>query len=297
MASYAGPYQGTSLFKSFTKTWHTQSYPEILPSRPELSAAGKVVFIAGGGSGIGKATAIAFAQAGAKVVAIFGRRVGNLEVATEEISNANTSGTTSVIMESVDISQRPALETAFANARKKAGESAVDIFVNSAGSLKPPEPLATYGEEELRESIEGNLIGTFNVVQAVVPLLAPKAKILNITSAIGHLNPVPGFWVYASLKTAVVKMFDFLQAEHPDLCVFNVQPGIVATELNEVSGIPPQDDVTLPAHFNVWIASPEAEFLKGKYVWANWDVGELKALAEEVKNSMLLRICLNGVPM
>jgi hypothetical protein len=55
--------------------------------------------------------------------------------------------------------------------------------------------------------------------------------------------------------------------------------------------------VNLPAHFNVWIASPEAEFLKGKFVWANWDVDELKALAEKVEESMLLRICLNGVPM
>jgi hypothetical protein len=52
----------------------------------------------------------------------------------------------------------------------------------------------------------------------------------------------------------------------------------------------------LPAHFYVWIASPEAEFLKGKFVWANWDVAELKALASEIEKSMLLRVCLNGVP-
>lgn len=55
--------------------------------------------------------------------------------------------------------------------------------------------------------------------------------------------------------------------------------------------------VTLPAHFHVWIASPEAEFLKGRFVWANWDVNELISLAQEIKESMLLRVCLNGVPM
>ncbi len=55
--------------------------------------------------------------------------------------------------------------------------------------------------------------------------------------------------------------------------------------------------VALPAHFNVWIASSEAEFLKGKFVWANWDVDELKALAKEVQESMFLRVDLNGVPM
>ena len=121
MVSYDGPHRGNEMFKSFTRTWHSQSYPEISPSRPELSAAGKFVFITGGGSGIGKATAIAFAQAGAKAIAIFGRRVGNLQLAAEEIRKANPAGTTTIITESVDISQRSALETAFASARNKAG--------------------------------------------------------------------------------------------------------------------------------------------------------------------------------
>ena len=55
--------------------------------------------------------------------------------------------------------------------------------------------------------------------------------------------------------------------------------------------------VQLPAHFHVWLASLEAEFLKGKLVWVNWDVDELKARAEEIKNSLLLKVLLNGVPI
>jgi NAD(P)-dependent dehydrogenase (short-subunit alcohol dehydrogenase family) len=54
------------------------------------------------------------------------------------------------------------------------------------------------------------LIGSFNVVQAVVPLLAPKAKILNISLGIAHINLLPRFWAYALLKLAIVKMFNFL---------------------------------------------------------------------------------------
>lgn len=38
----------------------------------------------------------------------------------------------------------------------------------------------------------------------------------------------------------------------------------------------------LPGHFLIWLASPEAEFLKGKYVWVNWDVDELKAREKEI---------------
>ncbi|KAL7917674.1 hypothetical protein ACQKWADRAFT_317164 [Trichoderma austrokoningii] len=268
-----------------------------MPCRPELSASGKIVFITGGGSGIGKATAIAFAEAGARVIAIFGRRIEKLQLAAEEISRANPQGTTTVVIEGADVSQRQALETAFASALQKADGGKIDIFVNNAGFLNPPTPLANHSEKEMRDSIEGNIIGSFNAIQAMVPLLAPKAKVLNISSGIAHIDPLPGFWPYASFKLAIVKMFDFLQAEHPKLSVFNVQPGVVATDLSEVSGFPGQDDVALSACFHVWLASPEAEFLKGRFVWVNWDVDELKAHAKEIEESMLLRVVLNGVPM
>jgi hypothetical protein len=55
--------------------------------------------------------------------------------------------------------------------------------------------------------------------------------------------------------------------------------------------------VELPAHFLVWVASDEAAFLRNKFVWANWDVEELKARAEDIQTSSLLRVSLNGVDM
>ena len=56
------------------------------------------------------------------------------------------------------------------------------------------------------------------------------------------------------------------------------------------------DLVSLPASFNVWLASPEARFLKGKFLWANWDVDELKAQAKEIEASTQLSIGLGGWP-
>jgi hypothetical protein len=46
----------------------------------------------------------------------------------------------------------------------------------------------------------------------------------------------------------------------------------------------------------VWLASPEAAFLKGKYIWANWDVQEMKARADEIAGSDLLTMKLSGWP-
>jgi hypothetical protein len=54
--------------------------------------------------------------------------------------------------------------------------------------------------------------------------------------------------------------------------------------------------VSLPAAFHVWLTSPEARFLKGKYLWANWDVDELKAKAKEIESGSFLNIGLVGWP-
>ncbi|KAL4950004.1 hypothetical protein BDW69DRAFT_187763 [Aspergillus filifer] len=45
----------------------------------------------------------------------------------------------------------------------------------------------------------------------------------------------------------------------------------------------PLDSVDLPADFALWLVSEEAAFLNGRYVWANWDVEELKAKGSEIQ--------------
>lgn len=54
--------------------------------------------------------------------------------------------------------------------------------------------------------------------------------------------------------------------------------------------------VQLPANFLVWLSQPKAKFLHGKLVWANWDVEELEARAEEIKSSQILTIGCEGWP-
>ena len=55
--------------------------------------------------------------------------------------------------------------------------------------------------------------------------------------------------------------------------------------------------VELPANFMVWLASPEGTFLKGRFLWSNWDVDELKAKKEELAgNEAMLTLGLLGWP-
>jgi hypothetical protein len=54
--------------------------------------------------------------------------------------------------------------------------------------------------------------------------------------------------------------------------------------------------VSLPATFAVWAASKEAKFLNGKFVWAHWDVDELKSKAKEIESTDKFTLGLIGWP-
>ena len=54
--------------------------------------------------------------------------------------------------------------------------------------------------------------------------------------------------------------------------------------------------VQLPASFVVWAVSPEAKFLNGKFVWAHWDVDELKTMATQIESTDKFTLGLLGWP-
>uniref|UniRef100_A0A4E9DU38 Cupin type-2 domain-containing protein n=1 Tax=Gibberella zeae TaxID=5518 RepID=A0A4E9DU38_GIBZA len=282
---------------SFTKTWHSKPYATIDPTRPELNAAGKFVAITGGGTGIGKSMAVAFAQAGASTVAILGRRLDKLEAAVNDIAQAS-GGKTKVIFETSDISKRDSVDTAVKNLVNKAGGANVDVLICNAGYCPTPGTLLGSEENDFRQGLDLNIMGAFNTLQAFAPVLATNAYVFNTSSGSAHVKPVPTIWAYATAKLAAIKIFEYFQMENPELHVVQIQPGVIMTEMTEGAGVvdAAPDDPALAGQLSVWLTSPEAKFLKGKYVWANWDVDELKARAEEIQNSpTLLKLCLDGV--
>jgi NAD(P)-dependent dehydrogenase (short-subunit alcohol dehydrogenase family) len=105
---------------------------------------------------------------------------------------------------------------------------------------------------------------------------------------------------YASSKFAASRFFEHVAGEYPDIRVHNVHPGVIETAMEAKSRAAgyefPLDKADLPANFIVWTASPEAEFTRGKFLWVNWDVDEIKTKKEEFQDPSFLALGLVGWP-
>lgn len=128
------------------------------------------------------------------------------------------------------------------------------------------------------------------------------ASIVALTTGTTALPAValPGLSAYMASKLAQTKIIEFLAAENPNIFAVTLHPGMVETDIFTKSGAKaealPMDKVQLPAHFTVWLASPEAAFLNGRTVWANWDVEELKKGTGAIQSGQLLTSGINGWP-
>ncbi|KAI2629817.1 putative short-chain dehydrogenase [Hypoxylon sp. NC1633] len=291
---------------NYTKTQHTKLYAAISPSLPQLSAAHKSVLVVGGASGIGKAAAQAFLAAGCRRLALVGRRADALASAAAELRAAYPGAR--VVTAVADVVDAGATEAAFQAAREAFG-GGIDVVINAAGFQPPLTPLAAADLDSEEESawwrgFETNVRGAATVARCFATHAAREGAVLLYLGTAGALFPAGALPMsgYAASKLAAVKVMEYFGAENPGLRVVSVHPGVVtATEGGRKmvleSGMEwPSDDIDLPAHFLVWAASKEAEFLKNKFVFAGWDVEELKARKDEIAQSAELLLGLNGFP-
>lgn len=222
-------------FHYYTDVVHHEPYERISPSKPAHSAREKNVVVTGGGTGIGKAIAISFAQAGARSISILGRREDRLKAAVAEIFNASTDSASNVIYESVDLMKREQVDAALASIVSKVGK--LDILVSNAAGLPYWGPLLGHDAEEFMRGFELNVLSGYNAVQAFVPLAVARPTIINISTALAHMAPMQDSSGYGITKAAQLKMMDYFAAENPHLHLVNVQPGGVDTELSAQAGI------------------------------------------------------------
>ncbi|KAF9031103.1 NAD(P)-binding protein [Hymenopellis radicata] len=262
-------------FPSPTQRWHTKAQPSTSPTRPELSAKGN--------TGIGGETARYFAEAGASRIALLGRREQPLLDNKAFIENKFPG--VAVFTISTDVTKKSDVDAAFS---QFAADGKINVLVHSAAAVGPKETVADVDGEKYLETIQINVAGSLWVAKAFLRHAAPDAVAIAMNSWGAHLSLNDAFASYCVAKLAVYRLWD--------------TPGVVLTEMNlSVGGAESfkdvkTDEVSLPASFNVWLASPEARFLKGKFLWCNWDVDELKAQAKEIEAGTKLNIGLVGWP-
>lgn len=113
--------------------WHNDTYEAINPTRPELSQAGKVIVITGGGSGLGRDIAEAYALAGATTIHVIGRTIQTLEETKSLIESKYPKA--QVAAHVADISDRDAT----IKAAKAIGNW--NVLVGNAGYLPTAKPI------------------------------------------------------------------------------------------------------------------------------------------------------------
>ena len=197
---------------------------------PTATMAGKVVLITGGRSGIGRALAIAFAQAGADV-AICSRtnEGGELEAVADEIRKL---GRRAVAIK-VDVSRRVNVENMVKKTVAELGN--VDVLINNAGIII--WGLLLEAEEDAWDKvIDINLKGPYLCSQAVGRLMVEQKKgvIINIASVAG-LRPALNRTAYAISKAGVIMLTRVLARElgSYNIRVNAIAPGVVETPMTE----------------------------------------------------------------
>lgn len=187
-----------------------------------------IVFITGASSGIGEATARAFASTGSALV-LAARRFDRLQSLAAELSvECHLIG--------LDVRDRAATHRAVAEIPQRF--AAIDVLVNNAGLSRGFEPIHESSEDDWDEMIDTNVKGLLYVSRAVLPGMVRRGRghVINIGSVAGH-EPYPHGNAYCASKAAVRALNKSMRLDlhGTGVRVTAVAPGMVAeTAFSEV---------------------------------------------------------------
>ena len=185
------------------------------------------VFITGASSGIGRACAFAFADAGARLL-LSARRADRLKALAAELD-------TEVHTLELDVRDRAAVEEAVGSLPGQWAD--IDVLVNNAGLAAGMEPLHEGDPDDWDRMVDTNVKGLLYVTRAVVPHMVERGKghVVNIGSIAGH-ETYPNGVVYCASKAAVDRITKGLRMDlvGTNVRVSTVDPGMVETEFSVV---------------------------------------------------------------
>lgn len=229
---------------------------------PDLT--GRVTLITGASRGLGRALALAFASAGARV-ALCARSESDLAAVAEEIAAARGD----VLARTADVSNAEAMRALVSEAERAWGP--VEALINNASLLDPRVPLAEVDPTDWRRVLEVNVTGALLASQAVLPGMRTlgRGSIVNVTSGVGD-EPRARWGAYAVSKWALEGLTWNMAREEREhgIRVNAVDPGRMRTAMRR-RAYPEEDPRTLPepgeaVDVFLWLASDAAAGVTGR---------------------------------
>ncbi len=191
--------------------------------------AGKLALITGASRGLGRAMAVALAEAGAKVVLV-ARDRAKLEETRQEIERLGAR----VWTFQADVTSEDQVRELERQVREQAG--LVDILINNAG-VNVRKPLEELTLADWRLVLDTNLTSVFLMCKAFVPHMRGRGygRIINMTSIMSWVA-LPGRIAYCSSKAGLLGLTRALALElaPENITVVGISPGPFATEMNRV---------------------------------------------------------------
>ena len=249
-----------------------------------MEFASKTVLVTGGGSGIGKAAALAYAKEGAAVALTY---ITSAEEAVGVVRDIQAAGGRALAIRA-DLTRENEVEKVFEQAEGELG--ALDAVFANAGGIIGRRPTIEMTLDFWREVIDVNLTSTFLTARAAFQRMAPRRRgaIVTMASLAAFNGAGPGAAAYAAAKGAIVAYTRALAKEGGPfgIRVNGVAPGLIATRFHERFNTPQgrqavveatplgcegaPDDV---AQSVLFLSSARSAFVTGEIVQINGGVG------------------------
>jgi NAD(P)-dependent dehydrogenase (short-subunit alcohol dehydrogenase family) len=196
----------------------------------------------------------------------------------------------------LDVSRPESVASLFTSLLAPTGPGLPHILINNAGAASSITPLVSSDPSTWWADWETNVRGTYLVSRAYLLALAGQPGTIINTSSSACNGVPPGFSGYSGSKAGMNRLTEYIDAEHATQGVrcFAFHPGgIGSTDMGQTAPewLAPYliDTTDLAAGTCLYLATERADYLRGRYVSANWDLEAVEGRREEIVEKDLLK--------